>query len=62
MDQNAEIEPDGWWNDPTVASWDWKEHPGIELFNPLLEPYGVRFVEIDTQCDTYAVRVERITS
>ena len=57
MDENTEIEPGGWWSDPNVVWCDWKEQPCIESLNLLLEPYGCRFVEINTQCDTYAVRV-----
>ena len=37
--------------------WDWKEEVPWDEINALLKDYGVKIIEVDTECDALAVNV-----
>ena len=41
-------------------SWDWREQPDFSQLNGLLAPFGCRIVEIQTNSDQHAIRLEAI--
>lgn len=44
-----------------VIAWDWKDQPYWGLINAKLEEFGCIIVEMDTNDDRHAVRIERRT-
>ncbi len=51
---------EAWWDDPAVVSWDWRSSPRLIDLRAALAPFGVGVEDVDTGCDTIAVRFTRL--